>query len=136
MRWAGRTVSVCASVGGVCGGRAPVWEVRDWRSGRKTRGGQPVEVEPEVVTVCTPDVVERFLGARGERLRSHLRRLRDAGRLVTEEKGRLQQRVRFEAPEAKHGRVHRRCYVFRGRRRNIPVARRVKGRARARVICV
>ncbi len=112
-----------------------VWEVRDWRSGRKTRGGEPVEVEPEVVTVVTPDSVERFLGVRGERLRSHLRGLRDAGRLVHEE-GRLQQRVRFDAPEAKHGRVHRRCYVFRGRRRDIPVAPRTEGRARARVICV
>jgi len=121
VRWAGRTVSVCASVGGVCGGRVPVWEVSDWRSGRKTRGGAPVEVEPEIVTVVTPGSIERFLGVRGERLRGHLRRLRDAGRLVHEE-GRLQQRVRFEAPGAKHGRVHRRCYVFRGRRRDIPVA--------------
>jgi len=41
-----------------------VWEVRDWRSGRKTRGGEP-EVEPEVGTVVPPDSVERFLGVRG-----------------------------------------------------------------------
>lgn len=113
----------------------PVWELGDWRSGKKTRGGEPVEVEPEVVTVVTPNSVERFLGARGERLQSHLQRLRDTGRLVHEE-GRLQQRVRFKAPDAEHGRVHRRCYVFRGRRRDIPVAPRTHGRARARVIYV
>jgi hypothetical protein len=94
-----------------------------------------VEVETETVTVVTPDAVERFLGASGDRLRTHLRRLRDDGRLI-HEPGRLQQRVRFEAPEAKHGRVHVRCYVFRGRKRDIPVARRGQGRARARVLCV
>lgn len=110
----------------------PVWEVSDWRSGRKTRGGEPVKVEPEVVTVATPDSVERFLGARGDRLRSHLQRLRDTGRLVHEE-GRLQQRVRFEAPDAKHGRVHRRCYVFGGTFRSRASS---KVGARARVICV
>ena len=94
-----------------------------------------MDVEPELVTVVTPDSVERFVGARGGRLRSHLRRLRDDGWLIHEE-GRLQQRVRFEAPEAKHGRVHARCYVFRGRKRDIPMARRGQGRGRARLIYV
>lgn len=114
----------------------PVWELANWRGGRKTRGGEPVRVEPEVVTVVTPDEVERFIGARGQRRLAFLRELRERGWLICERE-RLTQRVRFEAPGAKWGRVHRRCYVFRGRRRDIPKARgHREGRGRARVICV
>jgi len=101
-----------------------ITETSNWRSGKKTRKGRPVRVEPEAVTIVdTGASVEHFLGARGPRLRRHLRELRDAGLLV-HEKGRLTQRVRVEAPGTRYGVTYQRCHVFRGRRDEIPRAAR------------
>jgi hypothetical protein len=105
-----------------------VWEQGGFRKGKKTHQGEPVQVEPEEVTICTTDYIETFIGARGMRLRDHLRDLRDRGLLIHEE-GRLTQRIRVDAPGTRYGVIRPRAYVFRGRKADVP-----RARPRARVI--
>ena len=55
------------------------------------------------------------------RLRRHLRDLRDRGILISG-RGRLQQRVRVDAPGSKYGVRRERCWLFRGRKADVPEA--------------
>jgi hypothetical protein len=97
-------------------------EIADFRQGRKTRKGRPLspdEMPPaELVTVVSPGEAREFFHAPSdERLRRHLRGLRDLGFLV-HEPGRLT--IQVKLPDGSRGTG----YVFRGPASGVPRLRR------------
>ena len=104
-----------------------ILETADFVSGKKTKRGKRLPVEPETVTVVTAEnradlerATCRFLGCPPADLRGELQELRDLGFLVHDDY-RLTKRIRFRDPDARYGVEHRRCYVFRGSREEVPV---------------
>jgi hypothetical protein len=113
-----------------------VYETGNFIAGKKrSRKKGFVPPKPEIVTVVLGDkTAKRFFGCRTDHeLRTHLRRLRDEGRLIHDKPNTLRIRVRLNEP-GRYGYRTQRGIVVRGLKETIPMYDRPRDPSKGRLI--